>query len=78
MTLAAFLLKLARRDRLRANRAGEAARKGHMMADGNHRKRNRRLDGSQPEQRSPTTLLPMLIGGLVLIVSGMAIVMAIT
>jgi len=78
MTLAAFLLKLARRDRLRANRAGDAVRKGQMMADGNGEELNRRRHEPQPEQRSPTTLLPMLIGGLVLIVIGMAVVMAIT
>jgi hypothetical protein len=48
------------------------------MADGNHEERDKRPDEPQPADRSPTTLLPMLIGGLVLIVIGMAIVMAIT
>jgi hypothetical protein len=48
------------------------------MADGNEEELNRRRHEPRPEQRSPTTLLPMLIGGLVLIVIGMAVVMAIT
>jgi hypothetical protein len=48
------------------------------MANGNHEARNKRPDEPQPAERSPTTLLPMLIGGLVLIVIGMAIVIAIT
>ena len=58
--------------------AREAARKGQKMADGNEEELNRRRHEPRPEQRSPTTLLPMLIGGLVLIVIGMAVVMAIT
>ncbi len=38
-------------------------------------KQNKRLDEQRPEAPSPTTLLPMLISGLALIVIGMVVVM---
>lgn len=45
------------------------------MADDNVDKQNERLDEQRSETPSPTTLLPMLISGLALIVIGMVVVM---
>lgn len=45
------------------------------MADDIDDKQNKRLDEQVPEAPSPTTLLPMLISGLALIVIGMVVVM---
>lgn len=48
------------------------------MADDNGDKQNLRREEQDTEPASPTTLLPMLIGGLVLIVIGMVVVMIFT
>ncbi|MGO3934268.1 hypothetical protein [Rhodopseudomonas pseudopalustris] len=48
------------------------------MADDNGDKQNLRREGQDTETASTTTLLPMLIGGLVLIVIGMVLVMMFT
>ncbi|MDQ0333499.1 hypothetical protein QFZ88_005881 [Mesorhizobium sp. YL-MeA3-2017] len=48
------------------------------MADDNGDKQNLRREEQDTKSASPATLLPMLIGGLVLIVFGMAVVMIFT